>query len=402
MDVVVVGASLGGLRVAEALRAIGSDDRVVLVGDEEHLPYDRPPLSKEILTGKLDRDDIALRDTAGLAELGVELQLGRRAVALDTRDRVVELDGGTALGFDEIVVATGARARRLPALDGVEGVHVLRTIEHALAIREAMEQGARVAVVGGGFIGSEVASAARDRGLDTTVLEALDAPLCRVLGPVLGVRLGRLHADWGSDLRCRAEVAGVDGARRVERVRLGDGAGVDADLVVVGVGSVPNTEWLAGSGLDTTDGVLCDSRGRAVGAEHVHAVGDVARWVSRRFGDAVRTEHWTAAGDQAQSVAADLLGQPEPAEPVPYVWSDQFGLRIQVAGRFRADDHIEVVRDDDAFVAMAGRDGRLAAVVAMDDPRRFGGFRRLLARDATWDDALGEARKSGGGDQWGG
>lgn len=394
MHVVIVGASLAGLRTAESLRAAGFDGRVTMVGDEVHRPYDRPPLSKEILTGKLEPPEIVLCDDGRLASLDVDLVLGVRATSLDLASSTVELEGGDRLPYDELIVATGARPRRLPAFDGVEGVHVLRTVEDALALRDAIEAGAALAVVGGGFVGSEVASAARDRGLEVTVIEALDAPMCRVLGRGLGRRLGRLHEEGGSRLRCAATVTGPVGVPRIEGVRLDDGSVVAADVVVIGVGAEPNTGWLATSGLDVGDGVACDAVGRAVGASNVRAVGDVARWRSARYDDQVRTEHWTAAGDQAQVVAADLVGAPPPPEAVPYVWSDQYGHRIQVGGRCRPGDEVRVVHDrDEGFVAITGRDGMLSAAVVVDEPRRFGALRRLLVRGATWDDALTEAAK---------
>ena len=393
MDIVVVGASLAGLRMAEALRRAGFAERIVLVGEEVHKPYDRPPLSKEVLTRKAGADDIRLRDDAGLDDLSLELRLGVSAVRLDPSSREVGLNDGTTLRGDVVVLATGSRPRRLPQFEGPEGVRVLRTLEDSLAIREAMAMASSVVVVGAGFIGTEVASSARELGLDVTVVEAADAPLSRALGPMLGERLGRVHAESGSRLLCGTSIVSIENARRVEQVVLEGGSTVDAQLIVVGVGTQPNTEWLGGSGLDVSDGVLCDQRGRAVGAESVYAVGDVARWASPRFGDAIRTEHWAATSDQAQAIAADILRQPQPPEAVPYVWSDQFGRRIQIAGRCGAEHDVMIVRDDDeAFVAITGRAGRLASVVSMDDQRRFGAFRRLISRDASWDAALEEAR----------
>ena len=393
VEVVVVGASLAGLRVAESLRRAGYTDRIVLVGEEEHVPYDRPPLSKDLLTGRQGPDDIRLRDETGLRELEVDLRLGAAAVGLDSVARTVELRDGSLIRGDVVIIATGSRARRLPSLGNASGVHVLRTVDDAVALREAMRRATSMVVVGAGFIGAEVASAARECGLQVTVVETSVAPLCRALGPRLGARLGRLHAESGSRLLCETSVVSVDNEQVVERVMLHDGSTIETDIVVVGIGTQPNTEWLAGSGLDITDGVLCDEHGRTVGAEHVYAVGDVARWTSRRFRDAVRTEHWAAAGEQAQAVVADILGLPQPDEAVPYVWSDQFGHRIQIAGRCGEDNAIEVVRDDGGgFVAITGRDGRLVSVVAMDDQRRFGVFRRMIGRDASWGDALLEAK----------
>lgn len=392
-EIVVVGASLAGIRVAESLRRAGYTERIVLIGAEEHAPYDRPPLSKEVLTGQQGPEDIRLHDDTGLRDLQVDLRLGVAATGLDRGTRTVALEGGSEVRGDVVVIATGSRARRLPSLVSDAGVFVLRTVDDAIALRDAMRNATSMVVVGAGFIGAEVASAARERGLEVTVVEASVAPLSRALGPRLGARLGRLHEESGSRLLCNASVVSVDNERVVERVTLRDGSMINTEIVVVGVGTQPNTEWLAGSGLDTSDGVLCDERGRAVGAEHIYAVGDVARWMSHRFRDAVRTEHWAAAGEQAQAVAADILGLPHPAEAVPYVWSDQFGHRIQVAGRCGEDDAIEVVRDDgDGFVAITGRDGRLVSVVAMDDQRRFGAFRRMIGRDASWGDALLEAK----------
>lgn len=387
-QVLVVGASLAAVRVAEALRAQGADSRITIVGDERHLPYDRPPLSKGILTGD-EAAAASLLLHGDLGDLGVELSLGRRATSLDTASRTVSFDDGSVERYDELVIATGASARRLPACDGLDGVHTLRTIDDAMAIRAELAHASNVVVVGAGFVGSEVASSVRELGLDVVVLEAAEAPLGRALGPVLGARLGRFHADHGSRLRCDAVVERAEGAGRVERLVLRGGDAIDADLVVVGVGSVPNTGWLAGTPIDIVDGVHCDERGRADGVEHVHAVGDVARWYSPRHDDRVRTEHWSAAGDQAMAVAADLLDRPAPAEAVPYVWSDQFGHRIQLGGRCTPTDRFHIARDDErGIVAIAGREGRLTAALTVDDGKQFGALRRLLAKGASWDDAL--------------
>jgi NADPH-dependent 2,4-dienoyl-CoA reductase/sulfur reductase-like enzyme len=392
--IAIVGASLAGIRAAQALRSAGSDDEITIIGDEIHAPYDRPPLSKGLLTGRLDVGDISLCADDELVALEVELVLGVRASALDLDARRVVIGGSDDVRYDEVVIATGSRARRLAPFEGLEGVHVLRTLDDALAVRDALSTSRGLAVVGAGFIGSEVASSACARGVPTTVIEAMDAPLSRVLGPTIGARLGRLHAEHGSVLRCGAGVDGPLGRGRVEGVRLVDGSVVDADLVLVGVGSVPNTDWLEDSDLDVADGILCDRHGRAGRAAHVHALGDVARWRSERFDDEVRTEHWTSAADQAAVVAADLLELPTPDEALPYVWSDQFGRRIQVAGRCRADDDVRVIRDDtDGFVAVTARGGHLVAVVAVDDPRTFGRLRRLVARGAAVEEAITETAR---------
>lgn len=387
MHVLIVGASLAGLRTAESLRALGFDGDITMVGEEAHAPYDRPPLSKELLTGERTPAEIALRGEHGVRDLDVDLMLGRRAIGLDLPAREVALDDGATVSFDELVVATGARARTIPTLVGFENVFVLRTLDEALAIRAAMLAGDQVVVVGGGFIGSEVASSARHLGRSVTVLEAGRTPMNRVLAPPIGERLARLHTEAGSDLRCGALVERAVGFPRAEAVVLADGTRLPAEVVIVGAGSIPNTEWLRGGAIDLDDGVRCDTRGRVLGAPHMHAVGDVARWESVRFGDCLRAEHWSSAGDQAQEVAGDLLGLPAGDEAVPYVWSDQFGHRVQVGGRCRADDEVFIVDDGPRFLALTRRDDLLAAVVTVDDAKAFRQFRSMIASSVTWDDA---------------
>ncbi|WP_020417228.1 NAD(P)/FAD-dependent oxidoreductase [Amycolatopsis sp. ATCC 39116] len=389
---VVVGASLGGVRVVQALRAAGYAESIALVGDELHPPYDRPPLSKQFLLDETrDVSDLALLPVEEMSALEPELILGRTAVAFDARDRCVTLDDGTRLTGETVVIATGARARRPLRLPPSEHVLTLRTVEDARAIRDALRSASSLLVVGAGFIGCEVASAARERGVGVTVVEAMPTPMSRVLAPELGSRLAAFHAECGSDLRCSTRVMAVEGTGSLERVTLSDGTVVAADLLVAGVGSEPSVDWLRSSSLMVGDGVHCDEHGRAVGGDRVYAVGDVARWRSSRFGDAVRTEHWTAAGDQASMVAADILNLPVPGEPVPYVWSDQFGRRIQLAGRCAPTDAVHVVRDGGKIVAFTERRGRLSSVLAVDDPRSFGKYRRLLASDASWEAVMGAA-----------
>lgn len=390
--VVVVGASLAGLRAVEALRARGFDGRLVWVGGEPHEPYDRPPLSKEILRGEWEPARIALaRD--GLAALGAELRFGVRAEALDTAARRVRLAGGEALAYDGLVIATGAAARRLPGQPALAGVHVLRTLDDALAIRDALAAGPRVVVVGGGFIGAEVAASCRQRGLAVTMVEALGNPLEAALGPELGALFAGLHGDHGVRLETGAAVAALEGAGRVERVRLADGRTLEADLVVVGIGVRPETGWLEGSGLTLRDGVVCDARCRA--APGIVAAGDVARWPHPRYGE-LRIEHWTHAVEQAGAAVAALLdGDAAPVfAPVPYVWSDQYDAKLFVAGRPRAGDLLRVVEGSLAerrFVALFGRDGRLSGAAAIGPARRFLPWRRALAEELGFDEAIARA-----------
>ncbi|HEY4396180.1 MAG TPA: FAD-dependent oxidoreductase [Acidimicrobiia bacterium] len=393
--IVIVGASLAGLRAAETLRREGYDDRIVLVGAEQHLPYDRPPLSKELLAGEWEPDQIALRKQP-YDDLGLEMQLGRRATDLDASGRVVELDGGEVLPFDGLVVATGARPRTLPGTPALDGVFVLRTLDDCLAIRSRLETRPRVVVIGAGFIGSEVAATCRGRGLDVTVLEMLSTPLARAVGPVVGDACGRLHRDHGVDLRCGVIVAGFEGRDRVERVRLADGAAIDADLVVVGVGVTPETAWLEGSGLALDDGVVCDAT--CLAAPGIVAAGDVARWPNPLFdGESMRVEHWTNATEQGVAAARRLLvdaGDAEAFAPVPFVWSDQYDVKIQVVGSVRGDDKVVVADgslDEDRFVTLFGRGGRLVGALGFSRPRIVMQYRRMIAERATWEDALARA-----------
>lgn len=390
--VVVVGASLAGLRAVEALRLRGYDGRIVWVGAEPHAPYDRPPLSKEILRGEWPPERLALaRD--GVEAFGAELRFGVRAEALDTTARRVRLAGGEEIAFDGLVVATGAEPRRLPGQPGIEGVHLLRTLDDALAIRAALEKGPRVAVVGGGFIGAEVAASCRQLGLDVAMIEALGNPLEAALGPELGAMFAALHRDHGVRLVTGVPVAAIEGGARVERVRLADGRTLPADLVVVGIGVRPATDWLAGSGLTVRDGLVCDERCRA--APGIVAAGDVARWPHPRHGE-LRLEHWTNAVEQAAAAVAALLDgdAAPPFAPVPYVWSDQYDAKLFVAGRPRAGDVVRVIEGSLAerrFVALFGRDGRLTGAASIGPARRFLPWRRALAEDLSFDEAIARA-----------
>ncbi len=396
--VVVVGASLAGLRAVETLRRRGFDGRLVLIGDERHEPYDRPPLSKELLRGEWGPERIALRRD-GLDELSLDLRLGRRARALDLDAREVRLEGGERVAFDGLVLATGARARPLPGAPRLEGVHLLRTLDDALALRDALDSGPRVAVVGAGFIGAEVASSCRKRGLDVTVIEALEIPLARAIGPEMGAVCASLHGDHGVELRVGAPVAGLEGTGRVGAVRLEDGSRVAADLVVVGIGVAPATDWLEGSGLELADGVVCDET-CATRAPGVVAAGDVARWTNPLFGECMRVEHWTHAVEQAAAAAGRLLDgeATEPFAPAPLFWSDQYDVKIQFAGHHRPGDRVEVVHgrpEERRFVALYGRGERLVGALAMNRPRQLVAWRRRVREGASWEDALAEARASG-------
>ncbi len=393
----MVGASLAGLRAAESLRAQGHEGRVVVVGAERHLPYDRPPLSKGLLAGTIEPDAIGLR-RAPYEELDAEWRLGTRATGLDLAARAVALDDGSTLAFDGLVIATGAAPRRIPNTPDLDGIHVLRTLDDALALRADLEQSPRVVVVGAGFIGSEVAATCRGRGLDVTVVEALPVPLVRGLGPVLGAVCGELHRDHGVDLRLGVGVDRIVGTGRVEAVHLEDGSVVPADVVVVGIGVTPVVDWLTGSGLTLANGVVCDET--CLAAPGVVAAGDVAVWPNPLFdGRVMRLEHWTNAGEQGAAAVRRLLHgdapDPEPFAPVPYVWSDQYDCKIQSVGHFTPDDDMEVVHgslDERKFTAIFGRGGRLVGALGFSMPRQVMGYYRMIAARASFDDVVEQAR----------
>lgn len=381
--VLVVGAGLGGLRTVERLRSTGYQGRISLVGDEPHLPYDRPPLSKQVLTGDWPSERSQLRTAVQLADLGVRLHLGVAATALHPGE--IELSDGASLHADAIVVATGLAARRLPGQPAA--AHTLRTLDDALALRAALGRAGSVLVVGGGFIGAEVASAALRAGAAVTVLETLPVVCARALGPELGALAGRLMTDAGVDLRTGAVIAAFAEDDGRIAVTLGGGERLDADLAVVGIGGVPRLEWI--SGVDTSAGLLCGPTGRVRGLEQVWAVGDAATWTDARTGRAYRHEHWTSAGDQAAVVARDILGAPPPPPSVPYFWSDQFGLKIQLLGRTEGTEellplHGEGLRGGAVRGTVAGLlDGdRLVGVAGFGAARLVSRYRSLVAEGA--------------------
>lgn len=420
--VVVVGGSLAGLRAAQELRRAGHAGRLVLVGEESHHPYDRPPLSKQVLAGTWEPERTSLADPAALDDLSIEARFGRRAIALDAEACRVELDDGTVLVADGVVVATGARPRRLPGTEGLEGVTVLRTLEDSIGLRrriEACGPGCRVIVVGAGFIGSEVASTCAAAGCSVTVLEALATPLAGALGPEVGAACGRLHERGGVELRTGVGVRSVHAAGSGSEpegsgiaagpgspdvaeltVELSDGSTMSADVVVVGIGVVPAVDWLDGSGLTIDNGVVTDTA--LFAADRVVAAGDVARWSWHRLGltaergELTRIEHWEAASQMGSAAARALLagrGTAPAFTPVPYFWSDQYGLRLQMLGHAGPDDEIAVVdgaldAEDGKFVALYGRDGRLTAALGVSRPRKLMAFRPLLEAGARWSEAL--------------
>jgi NADPH-dependent 2,4-dienoyl-CoA reductase/sulfur reductase-like enzyme len=378
--VAVVGASLAGLSAARALRAQGFTGRVVLIGDEVHAPYDRPPLSKDFLAGTASRTDLDL-ETPDDAALDLNWRLGVSAVGLDPRNRAVQLADGSEVRADGVVLATGARARRLPGTESLAGVHVLRTVDDAVALGAELRPGARLVVIGAGFIGAEVASTARTLGLEVTVVEGLPVPLAGALGAQLGALCAELHADHGTRLITGTGVARLVGTGRVEAVELADGRRLPADVVLVGIGAQPNTEWLQGSGLElAAGGVLTDQSG-ATAIPEVVAVGDCAAAWSPATGTHRRVEHWTHALEVPASAVATLLGATAPPPPLPYFWSDQYGARLQFAGHRHEADEVRIVEGDPAdrsFLAVYEWAGAPVAVLGMNQPRLFTRWRRQL------------------------
>jgi 3-phenylpropionate/trans-cinnamate dioxygenase ferredoxin reductase subunit len=391
--VLIVGASLAGLRSAQALRRAGFDGRVIVVGEEKRPPYDRPPLSKEVLAGKWEPERTALLRPDD-EPLEVDWRLGERATRLDLAAKQVTLASGAQIGFDGLVIATGAYARTLPTLQGKVGVTTLRTLDDALALRAELERKPRVAVIGGGFIGAEVAATCRGRGLEVTMIEALPAPLERGLGRKMGSYLADIHREQGVSLHLGVGVARVLGGERVEALELADGTRVAADVVLVGIGAAPATQWLEGSGLELADGVVCDAACRTTRAPFVVAVGDVARWPNALFGESMRVEHWTNATEQADHAVATLLAGESggaPFTPVPFVWSDQYDRKLQIAGRFGPEDESQVVDgslDERRFVIAYGRAGRLVGVLGMNRPRVVMKYRALIRDGVSFEEAV--------------
>lgn len=360
---VVIGGGLAGAKTAEALRERGFEGRVVLFAGEPHLPYERPPLSKDYLKTGDKLEDVYVHDEDWYAGHDIDVRTGTTVVSIDRDAREVVADTGERTAYDRVVLATGSAPRRLtiPGAD-LDGVFSLRTIEDSQAIRAALGPGRRIVFIGGGWIGLEVASAAREAGAEVTVLEALDLPLVRVLGPTIAQVFADLHREHGVDLRTGVTVEAVEGDSAVTGVRLADGSVVPADAVVVGIGATPNVELAQAAGLDVDNGVTADAVGRTSDAD-IFAVGDVANVEHPFLGQRIRVEHWANALNQPPLVAAAMLDQEGPEAELPYFYTDQYDLGMEYHGLGSPDDDV-VVRGDLAtreFVAFWLRDGRVSA-----------------------------------------
>ncbi|HEY3157385.1 MAG TPA: FAD-dependent oxidoreductase [Vicinamibacterales bacterium] len=386
--IAIVGASLAGLRAAEALRARGFDGELALIGDEPHRPYDRPPLSKQVLQGVWEPEQTLFRRKDGYDALALDMRLGVRALSLDLRARRVTLADGTFADYDRLIIATGARVRTLPSIAPRTGLLALRGLDDAIVLRRALMDAPRVAVVGAGFIGLEVAASCRARGLSVTVIEPLPVPFSPIFGRTFGEMIAAMHRDHGVDLRTGVAVTDVVGDSRVAGVALSDGSRIDADVVVVGIGVTPNTEWLEGSGLTLDNGIVCNGSGEA--APDVYAAGDVARIANQWHGDSPRIEHWTNAVEQAVCVAENALAGREACtsfSSVPYFWSDQYDRKIQFIGRARPHDEMVIVDgslEDRRLTALYRRGDRVVACLAVNQPRALIKYRKLLAAGASW------------------
>jgi NADPH-dependent 2,4-dienoyl-CoA reductase/sulfur reductase-like enzyme len=376
--VLIVGGGLAAQRCAEALRRRGYEGLVRIVCAEPEPPYDRPPLSKELLAGTADEESLAYRPAWWYEEKEVELLLGARAERLDPRARTVTLDSGAELPYEQLLIATGGSARRLPFLEGYENVHYLRTLADARKLREELRPGARLAIVGAGFIGQEVAATARRLGVEVTMLEALETPLAPILGEEIGGWFAGLHLDEGVRVMTGAMLDGARGNGRVEELILVDGRRVACEAVVVGVGTAPATDWLGGSGLDEA-GVHADASGRTK-LPGVFAAGDASVPFDPRFGSHARTEHWDAAAWQGAAAARSMLGEYPGTPPLPSFWSDQYGLRIQYVGHAHHADAVVVEGDPDArdFEALFTRSGVPIAGLTVGRPRAIPALKRRI------------------------
>ncbi|SEB65183.1 Reductase C-terminal [Rhodococcus koreensis] len=387
---VIVGASLAGLRAVEAARTEGFTGEIALIGDEQHLPYDRPPLSKAFLEGRTQ--DTTFRDVATLTdELGVQLHLGSPATGLDLEHRKV-IAGGSEIEYDRLIIATGSTARTIDGGSALRGVHVLRTKDDAVAIREAVTPGARVIVVGGGFIGSEVASSCLKLGARATIVEAAPVPLTRAVGS-LGAALTTLHGMNGVEVRTGLAVDELLGENRITAVRLSDGSILEADLLIVGIGSSPATSWLEHSGLalhPIDRGVLCDEN-LATNSDGVYAAGDVAYWDNTTFGRRMRLENWTSAAQQGGHAARNALrSDPASYGTVPYYWSDWYGKRIQFVGLPDAEE-VRICSgsvEEGRLVALYRSKNRVIGALTISQPRHIMKLRAQIEAQASWESAV--------------
>ena len=364
----VVGAACGGVATAESLRSLGHTGQITVLGAEGHLPYDRPPLSKEILVHNADFADVRLRPTEWARTHNIDLKLSTRARRLDLDAREVETETDEIFGFDQLVIATGLGTRGIPGWDGYENVHSVRTWDDAIALRSALHKGRSLVVIGAGVLGCEIAASANTLGLDVTLVDVQSTPMKLQLGPTLGAAVARLHQSHGVRLLTEVTVDEVlVDHDRIRQIRLGETM-LDADLVVVAIGGRPQTDWLEGNGLDLSDGVLCDERLRA--ADGVYAVGDVARFHHTRGARLRRLENRSNATEQALVAATNIIGSRTVYDPLVYYWTDQHEVKIQAFGDVGETDPIvtEGSMEAGSFVAEFREGDILRGVVTWNHP----------------------------------
>lgn len=379
-QIVIVGAGLAGGRAAETLRQEGFDGRIILLGEEPERPYERPPLSKNVLRREAPEEKIFLRPFEYYREQSIDLLLGVAAQRLDPTQHQITVSSGESLRYSKLLIATGARPRRLTVAGAdLPGVFYLRTVQDARNLAEAIDRSRRIAVIGAGFIGAEVAASSRMKGADVTVIEMVPVPLQRVLGNSLGQIYADIHREHGVDLRLGESIAEFRGHGRIEQVVTTSGARIECDAAVVGIGVQPDVDWLLDSGVELGNGVIVDDL-CATNVPDVFAAGDVANWWHPALGERIRVEHYENAQNQGVAAAKSMLGKGEPYAPVPYFWSDQYDLTLQYVGHAKGDDEV-VFRGDVAarnFLAFYLRDGQLRAALGINRAREVNAARRLI------------------------
>jgi NADPH-dependent 2,4-dienoyl-CoA reductase/sulfur reductase-like enzyme len=381
---VIVGASIAGVRCAQALRARGYDGDIVVLEREHFAPYDKPPLTKGMLDEGSPAEAPPLMSGDEVADLRLDLRLSTAASAVDPTAHTVSLDNGQTLTYSSLVIATGLRARTLPGSEALDGIFTVRSATDALGLQLELKNARKAVVVGAGFIGAEFAAAARKRGLQVTIVEVMDQPLAHILGPEIGARFAELHRAQGVEVLLGAAVTEFVGEGRVTAVTLADGRQIEADVVVIGIGASPALEWLNDSGIPVADGVMCDADLRVIGFSDIYAAGDVARWPHALYDAPVRIEHWTNANEHGDLVASSILGQEPPKAQVPYVWSDQYDQRIQIVGRPTEGTLTEVIDGgDDRWAAVyVDPQGVVVGAVGLSQPRIVMKCRRAISLGA--------------------
>ncbi|MDA8271079.1 MAG: FAD-dependent oxidoreductase [Actinomycetota bacterium] len=395
---VIVGGSVGGIRTAQALRSNGYVGEVVVIDAEPHVPYDKPPLSKSFLDNSLEADRIRLISEPEVVESRIDLRLGNKAAGVDLSNRMVVLENGDVVPYDDLVLATGVRARPSP-WEASDGVHLLRTLDDAQRLKEDLAGARSAVIVGAGFIGAEVAATVKKLGLEVAVVDPLEIPIGQVLGADVGSRFVGLHHANGVATHYGTGVDFITGSRGDLVVGLSNGVELTGDVVVVGIGAVPNVEWLASSGLALDNGLVCDEYCRAVGQPNVYGVGDIARWFHPRKKQLVRVEHWTNAVEQAVCVAKNIVRPSEPTSyaPIPYVWSDQYDWKIQIAGETAMAEDVVIIDDPankERFAAVYGDSkGTYCGAATVNWPRAMVQCRRMLEGEFDLSEPVGVLRQ---------